>query len=316
MRSHPHHSDDRYMMVEDEFEAIAKSFTAHLHAAEYDRLRRKARERPPEVKLDTTANMPVTVKQSLARRELQMKQGQALGQVMGHGNVEDGEEGTELNDPWSGTSLAGLMGEGESAKRSLIGLDRLNSSTRAARGFGRGRSGTEKGGDGLGGKTSADISGMIAEDNDNDKTHERPNDKLRLENKLKGEPKRLHEEKNRGSKRLAAQDTLSDFGVPTAISHPRLDKHDTRHDNLESKSRAKIKAATQDSGRSRIRARSYIDNLDDFDESGFDNGPPTTSSPLAKPPVSKHASPSSKQNQRLKEKDRKSRLDEVPLFLV
>src|SRR5256885_12712987 len=55
------------------------------------------------------------------------------------GSSTDDEEETRGNDPWQGTSLAGLMANDSPRKRTaLVGLQQIPSTTRAAKGFGPG----------------------------------------------------------------------------------------------------------------------------------------------------------------------------------
>ena len=124
-------ADDIYIMVEDELQAVAQTFTHHLHAAEYKRLKKKAREAPPRTAgmlPRLSPNAPREVKRKFEVMALQDQQKDVL----------DGDEGEKTRDPWLGTSLAGLMGNSSQPKRALIGSQDIQSSTRAANGFGRG----------------------------------------------------------------------------------------------------------------------------------------------------------------------------------
>lgn len=124
-------ADDIYIMVEDELQAVAQTFTHHLHAAEYKRLKKKAREAPPRT-LDMlprlSPNAPKEVKRKFEVMALQDRQQNVV--------AEDVE--AKSRDPWLGTSLAGLMGSSSQPKRALVGNQEIQSSTRAASGFGRG----------------------------------------------------------------------------------------------------------------------------------------------------------------------------------
>ena len=124
-------ADDIYIMVEDELQAIAQTFTHHLHAAEYKRLKKKAREAPPRTTgmlPRLSPNAPREVKRKFEVMALQDQQKSVLS--------EDAED--KARDPWLGTSLAGLMGSSSQPKKPLIGSQDIQSSTRAANGFGRG----------------------------------------------------------------------------------------------------------------------------------------------------------------------------------
>lgn len=122
--------DDIYIMVEDELQAVAQTFTHHLHAAEYKRLKKKAREAPPRTLPTLAPNATKEVKRKFEVMSMQGKQKAALN--------EDDEEKAVPRDPWQGTSLAGLMGSSNQPKRALIGSQEIQSSTRAASGFWRG----------------------------------------------------------------------------------------------------------------------------------------------------------------------------------
>jgi hypothetical protein len=121
--------DDVFMMVEDELHAVAQTFTHHLHAAEYKRLKKKAREAPPRTLPTQSATAPRDVKRKFEVMSMRDKQKAAL--------TEDGEEKAGPSDPWLGTSLARLMGSSNQPKRTLMGSQEIQSSTRAASGFGR-----------------------------------------------------------------------------------------------------------------------------------------------------------------------------------
>ncbi|KUI61600.1 hypothetical protein VP1G_08755 [Cytospora mali] len=105
-------NDDQWRMVEDEFYAVAGHFTAHLHAAEYRRLREEARSQNADS--IRTISRPVTapptshVKRRQAALALATAQRQGVKAAMSRINGEDTEdEDDEI--PWKGTHLAGLM---------------------------------------------------------------------------------------------------------------------------------------------------------------------------------------------------------------
>ncbi|KAI5861588.1 hypothetical protein GGS23DRAFT_140538 [Durotheca rogersii] len=121
--------DDRFRMVEDELLATARLFTAHLHAAEYARLKAAASERPirgiarPVVGRATNA-----AKWKLGRRARLEREAQ----------VEDGRE-ARRGDARGSTSLLGLMEGPQPQGARLGGLDAAamapRATTRAAAGF-------------------------------------------------------------------------------------------------------------------------------------------------------------------------------------
>ena len=127
-------------MVEDEFYAVAQSYTQHLHYAEYDRRKKEAKaqnaatlgelDRPT----DGRTAMPKEVQRRKDAKSLATFQKRALEPV---GQEDDGNgEETEDDNMWAGTHLHGLMTSPRKS-RSLVGARKLKSSTRAAAGFGQ-----------------------------------------------------------------------------------------------------------------------------------------------------------------------------------
>ncbi|EHA52315.1 hypothetical protein MGG_05807 [Pyricularia oryzae 70-15] len=107
--------DDIWRMVEDEFLSVAGAFTAHLHRAEYKRLKRVAESQ--NAKTISTISRPVacdrtdTVKRRQDREELERRQGGAIKRMRAS---SDGKNSNESDDddgpsPWAGTALQGLM---------------------------------------------------------------------------------------------------------------------------------------------------------------------------------------------------------------
>lgn len=129
--------DDIYIMVEDEFHSTAQTFTQYLHHAEYQRLKKKARDAVPPT-FQPTDRMSAETRKKMESRALHAKQKDAVGSIANGVNLS-GEEDEEQDDPWLGTSLAGLMTDASRQKRTaLVGLEKIQSGTRAAKGFGRG----------------------------------------------------------------------------------------------------------------------------------------------------------------------------------
>lgn len=173
-------ADDGYRMVEDELLETAHLFTAHLHAAEYRRLKAKllaggrsgpAAIKRPSIPVAGLADnaLPADVRARRGRESRERSQARAVKRLerdaKGKGRVEVKTEagvddaavsgdGNDEDDetPWAGTSLFGLMEgrESSSIRRSAapslskvmssIGSGAL-STTRAAAGFTRGSSG-------------------------------------------------------------------------------------------------------------------------------------------------------------------------------
>jgi len=123
-------NDDKYRMVEDELVSIAGSFTAHLHAAEYHRMKALAKRENAETirNISRPVSGPATdlVKQRQKARDLDARQQKGLKRALG----QDGDDMSE--SPWAGTSLEGLM---ESPRKKAVPLPISYASTRAAAGY-------------------------------------------------------------------------------------------------------------------------------------------------------------------------------------
>lgn len=132
--------DDRFIMVEDEFQAVAQTYTAHLHRAEYKRLKQEAKRCHPTTLEDATSFVAGETKTKLQALNLHRKQTQAIDAMLGRSGdttqMTEEDEEDNIDDPWSGTSLAKLTANGAHQKTSLKGLERLPSNTKAARGYG------------------------------------------------------------------------------------------------------------------------------------------------------------------------------------
>lgn len=143
-------ADDIYIMVEDEFLAVAQTFTKHLHHAEYIRLRNAARDRnaPTISNISRPVDSITTMREETRRkkeaeaREVKMKAAiesikvpkRAKG-LSDESDVSDFEEERQ-DDPWQGTQLQRFMTT--SPKKTLTGLTGLQgviSHTRAAAGY-------------------------------------------------------------------------------------------------------------------------------------------------------------------------------------
>lgn len=129
-------NDDRYRMVEDELLAVARTFTAHLHAAAYQRLRAKAKSqtaaalrslaRPTTITGASSSTIDRVARRTAATKQKE-KQAAALRALKGKGkekvddesDKDDGEEET----PWAGTALQDLMEtDPRKARPSLVSL--------------------------------------------------------------------------------------------------------------------------------------------------------------------------------------------------
>ena len=143
-------NDDIYMMVEDEFVTTAHTFTMHLHQEEYERRKKQAKirnaamgglARPTDPKARMSAETRTNIKaQNAAKRHRTASDGMTDGVQRPRVDSEDDDvgEGTDDDrddDPWVGTHLHKLM-TSPRVSRSLIGLQGVKSSTRAALGYG------------------------------------------------------------------------------------------------------------------------------------------------------------------------------------
>ena len=144
-------ADDIYVMVEDEFYATAKTFTQHLHHAEYQRLKNSAKMRNASAlnnimrPTDSITAMREETKKKKKAESKAMKHKAALEKIKAQGGskrlrIGDSDDESDLeavttDDPWVGTNLQSLMVNPSKNGTSLIGLDRIKSSTRAAAGY-------------------------------------------------------------------------------------------------------------------------------------------------------------------------------------
>ncbi|KAI9821695.1 MAG: hypothetical protein M1827_002276 [Pycnora praestabilis] len=139
--------DDIYVMVEDEFLGIAKTFTQHLHHAEYVRLKNMAKSQNASTinkisrPVDSRTLMREDLKrQKVAKKKSQLQKRTVQGMMAKAGNTEqdgddsDSEEDKD-DDPWIGTTLQGLMTSPRKSQTSLSRLSTVKSSTRAAAGY-------------------------------------------------------------------------------------------------------------------------------------------------------------------------------------
>jgi hypothetical protein len=142
--------DDIYIMVEDEFQAIAQSFTRHLHYAEYKRKTKQA-QIDNATKINDLAR-PTDIRTAMRTETRRKKDAQsmserhklALEKMKGPASerrpaVDSEEEDTRMeedeeDDPWLGTSLQGLMTKSIKSQ-SLVGLQGIQSTTKAGAGF-------------------------------------------------------------------------------------------------------------------------------------------------------------------------------------
>ncbi|KAL8826497.1 MAG: hypothetical protein Q9191_003769 [Dirinaria sp. TL-2023a] len=142
--------DDIYIMVEDEFLSTARTFTSHLHHAEYQRLKRLSKTRPPATnrRVDSITQMREETKRQKEAEAREKRTKGLLEKLNGGVNAKRGqEEESDLEDlesddrgdaPGVGTALGELMKRSPRKNiTSLSGLHGIKSSTRAAAGYER-----------------------------------------------------------------------------------------------------------------------------------------------------------------------------------
>lgn len=128
-------------MVEDEFYAVAQSFTQHLHYAEYLRRKKEAKTKSAEAirdierPTDGRTAMPKELQRRKDAEARAARQKAGLEQIAGQDEDKNDDEDQD-EDTWAGTHLHGFITSPRKA-RSLVGASGLKSSTRAAAGFGQ-----------------------------------------------------------------------------------------------------------------------------------------------------------------------------------
>ena len=131
----PEH-DDRYRMVEDELLSVAQRFTAHLHAAEYQRLQEASKSRNAKTIKDISrpvvGSMTDLVKRKYERKDRAKKQRLLRKEALGTSDDDTSSE----DDYYKGTSLYGLMESPRKKAKRLDALVTVSTTTRAAAGFG------------------------------------------------------------------------------------------------------------------------------------------------------------------------------------
>lgn len=127
-------ADDIYVMVEDEFYSTAQLFTAPLHRAAYDRLRRLHRSRGEETLANLERATDRTTKPSTALRR-KMEAEERAKKIRRKSAVE--EDSDDDDEYMAVPELAGLMTSSQavSARVGMENVTKAKSNTRAAAGF-------------------------------------------------------------------------------------------------------------------------------------------------------------------------------------
>lgn len=128
-------ADDIYVMVEDEFYSTAQKFTAPLHRAAYERLKRLHRSRGAETLANIERATDGRTKQSTALR-MKMEAEERAKKRRSAGLVEE-DESDDDDEYMAVPELAGLMtsSQGVATKKVLANVTKAKSNTRAAAGF-------------------------------------------------------------------------------------------------------------------------------------------------------------------------------------
>jgi hypothetical protein len=311
-----YHADDIFMMVEDEFQTVAQSFTHHLHHAEYVRMKKKARAAPPPASTKPLDGMPDETKKKLEAKDIHDRQNAAVKNMISRAGraSPDNEEEAQGIDPWQGTSLAGLMAKDNTQKRTaLVGLEQIPSTTRAAKGFSRGEGDSPSkreeirsvleiyGGKNKRERTTTPTPAASIEDADqDDDLHTPPRMKPVLKH---GKPKSSEIEKVLNKK--ACVDPMRPSNTLTVLPSPP----DSRSEIV---TKTEIGATTSrpssrpSSGFLR-RTINDFDNFHDEDSDEFSTDSKTIFNSTSKTRTEEKST---------KEKDKKSRLNEIPTFLV
>ena len=135
--------DDIYMMVEDEFYSMARSFTQHLHHAEYKRLKQVARARKASAstKISRPTDTTTVMRAETRKRKEQEERSARLKEAVNKIGTKTAHDDNEVkpsgpgNGLWTGTHLQNLMTSPSKAQKSLMGLQGLASSSRASAGY-------------------------------------------------------------------------------------------------------------------------------------------------------------------------------------
>ena len=129
-------ADDGYRMVEDEFFSVAGTFTAHLHKAEYHRLKNLAKNKNAvtirAISRPVVGNKTEAVKRRQVVAELAARQKAGIKRARGE-NASDDDDTDGLDNPWTGTALQGLMARVRPKAVPLSSVVKSSTGTLAAR---------------------------------------------------------------------------------------------------------------------------------------------------------------------------------------
>lgn len=152
-------ADDGYRMVEDEFLSVAGTFTAHLHKAEYHRLKTLAKNKNAvtiqAISRPVVGSKTEAVKRRQAAAELATRQKTAINRERGDNPSEDDDDDSDgLEIPWAGTALQGLMSSARPRAAPLASVVKGGAGAHPARRRDIDHSSLSAGGGGMGGMRS------------------------------------------------------------------------------------------------------------------------------------------------------------------
>ncbi|TGO49451.1 hypothetical protein BOTNAR_0431g00100 [Botryotinia narcissicola] len=131
--------DDKYRIVEDEFLTVAKSFTVHLHTAEYKRLGKMAKTRNADainsISRPVFGRMPDATRRKAEEVASSNNQRNFLEKLVGKKEDSLSSDTDEETLPFVVTSLYGLMTSPKKRGISLMTISSPTKTTRAAAGF-------------------------------------------------------------------------------------------------------------------------------------------------------------------------------------
>ena len=119
-------------MVEDEFLSTAKTFTQHIHHAEYVRLKKLAKSRGAGTLRDIDRATDERTEQGV---ELRLKKEAAENAGKQKKGLKDDDESSDEDPYMHDPQLAGLMTGEVRTGKNLSGMAKVKSNTRAAAGF-------------------------------------------------------------------------------------------------------------------------------------------------------------------------------------
>ncbi|KJX95300.1 hypothetical protein TI39_contig4120g00004 [Zymoseptoria brevis] len=134
--------DDIFRMVEDEFLSTAQTYTAHIHHAEYARLKKLHRSRGQMTLKELERATDGKTAQSRMLQVQREKEGNAKRQREGIRKINGGEEEEDEDEYLLDPQLKGLMTSSQTQNKTgnlagLKGLERPKADTRAAAGLQR-----------------------------------------------------------------------------------------------------------------------------------------------------------------------------------